>query len=187
MLELPLMPIDQHYPGPPPLGVASQRLREDFLDHRWWRALHTGPDPLVACPWLGARILLHFYAHNRLGTAHSSLNAVDGCYRRHALTVAFLALAQARLELVLLPLRRPPRRLPKVLPAHHDPLAIKAHHYGVQGRLRLIAPPAGIEGLEVLAKLRRQRLGLMLGHLTPRGALNTQHRFVKRTAGHLFG
>ncbi len=44
-----------------------------------------------------------------------------------------------------------------------------------------------IEGLEVLAHLRRQLLGLTLGHLAPRGRLNRAHRLIKRVARHLDG
>jgi len=80
------------------------------------------------------------------------------------------------------------RRLPQVLVAHHDALAVEAQDEevvlvrGCFSRLRPL-----VEGVEVLRGPLDQLLHLALGHLRARVALDALHRRVERSTGRLDG
>src|SRR6266566_3749065 len=192
--QLVFLPVDENDPGPLALGVAPARLVEHLGNDGAGLFAHARPHALAL--WLRAALFADFVhrcqlAHHVVGATHMRRDAVDGGDRRHTLTVALLALGEARVQLVCAGLRGFARLRAEGLFAHRYPLAIGGQDHespggvGLRG-LRLRAALL-IESIEVLRGPLTQRLSLAFGHLCPGVLHDGLHHLLEAAARSFHG
>jgi hypothetical protein len=129
-----------------------------------------------------------FGIEDLLGGARVRIDFIHRGHGGHAFAVLLLPRTEPRVLLVRLLLHGLGAWHRADLGVHHDALAIGADDQ----ELALVAPCLVrcwrliVEGIEILAQLHRDLLGLALRHLPATGAIQMIDRFIERSANDLF-